>query len=352
MGLIRRSRALNDSVNAFRSWREILEVARHAPSPHNVQPWKVRLLSPAEAELLIDGRRTLPKEDFTGAFLISAMGMFLEAIDLLARPRGLRLEWRLLKTPAWLAAQARADHTEGLLPFAHLCLTETEPRDSEYPERIFFERRTCRTPLRATPVPAEAVRRLAELAQAWGHRYTQIDDPDRIERILDCNIDAVFHDLNVAGYHDELTSWFRFTNGSAARHRDGLDWRCMNVSRTEFWLSARVSRLLLFPPTRALLRERYRRQLATVPAVGILSGDFFAAEYAVDSGRFLLRFWLETARLGLYLHPYGNLVTNAEAAEWLRGETGIDRAWLVFKLGYADAPPKSHRRHLQDILIS
>jgi nitroreductase len=333
-------------------WREILEVARHSPSPHNVQPWRVRLLSPSEAELLIDGSRTLPKEDFTGAFLISAMGMFLEAIDLLARPRSLRLEWRLLETPAWLAARARADHTEGFLPFAHLRLAETEPRDAEYPERIFFERRTCRTPLSATPVDAEAARGLANLAQAWGHRYSQIDDPDQIEHILNRNIDAVFHDLNVAGYHDEITSWFRFTNHSAARHGDGLDWRCMNVSRTEFWLSAHLSRLLLFPPTRALLRARYRRQLATVPAVGMLSGDFFVAENAVDSGRFLLRFWLETARRGLYLHPYGNLVTNAEAAAWLRSETGIDRVWLVFKLGYADAPPKSHRRRLEDILIS
>lgn len=34
-------------------------VARHAPSPHNVQPWRVKLISDDCAELFIDGARTL-----------------------------------------------------------------------------------------------------------------------------------------------------------------------------------------------------------------------------------------------------------------------------------------------------
>jgi nitroreductase len=158
--------------------------------------------------------------------------------------------------------------------------------------------------------------------------------------------------MNVAEYHDEITSWFRFTDRAALKHRDGLDWRCMNLSRSEFWMSARLPGLLLFPPTRIPLRSRYREQLGIVPAIGMLSGKFFVAENALDSGRFLMRFWLETARLGLYLHPYGNLVTNPEAAAWLEKETGLQDIWLVFKLGYADEPPQSRRRLLEEILIS
>jgi nitroreductase len=84
----------------------------------------------------------------------------------------------------------------------------------------------------------------------------------------------------------------------------------------------------------------------------MLSGKFFLAENAIDSGRFLMRFWLETARLGLYLHPYGNLVTNAEAAAWLKSEVSLGDIWIVFKLGYADEPPQSHRRLVEEILIS
>ena len=44
-------------------WREILDDARWAPSPHNTQPWLVRLLSPEAAELYAPRERLLPVED-------------------------------------------------------------------------------------------------------------------------------------------------------------------------------------------------------------------------------------------------------------------------------------------------
>ena len=55
-------------------WETLLETAIHAPSPHNVQPWRVRILSEDRADLLIEKRRTLPKEDTTGSFIILTMG--------------------------------------------------------------------------------------------------------------------------------------------------------------------------------------------------------------------------------------------------------------------------------------
>lgn len=343
--------SMSTGDSSMEHWREILSVARHAPSPHNVQPWRVRIHSATEAELFIDGMRTLPKEDYTGSFLLSAMGMFLEAIELLAAARGLGLEFELHRSSAWFAEKVRADTVAEMIPFARLRLTKSAVSFAEYSPEVFLKRRTCRLSLHSAPVTPEAVASLAALASQWGHAYQHIDAAELIESILARNIDAVFHDLNAAAYHDEITSWFRFTDRAAQHHRDGLDWRCMNVARSEFWLSARLPRLLLFPPTRALLRRRYRRQLGTVPAIGVLSGKFFVAENAIDSGRFLLCFWLETARLGLYLHPYGNLVTNHDAAAWFERETGIRDSWLIFKLGYADEPPQSYRRHLEEILI-
>jgi len=65
-------------------WPSLLETAIHSPSPHNVQPWRVRLLNEQEVDLLIDSARTLPKEDPTGSFIILTMGLFIEALRLLA----------------------------------------------------------------------------------------------------------------------------------------------------------------------------------------------------------------------------------------------------------------------------
>ncbi len=337
---------------SFELWRDILHIARYTPSPHNTQPWRVRLVSRNEAELFMDAQRTLPEEDYTGSFVLSAMGMFLDAIDLLAAPHQLRLEFQLHQPAGWFAEKARGEHVSDLIPFANMRLIPAESRPVDWPAATFLKRRTCRISLHPTPVPGEASDSLSALAAQHGHRYKQITDPALIERVLARNIDAVFHDLNVTNYHDEIAAWFRFTDRAAQQHCDGLDRRCMNVSRSEYWLSARLPRLLLFPPTRALLGRRYRSQLGTIPTMGVLSGKFFLAENTIDSGRFLMRFWLEATRLGLYLHPYGNLVTNRDAAAWLQHEVGLEDIWLVFKIGYADEPPQSHRRPLEAILIS
>ena len=339
------------TTDTFSLWHDILSVARHAPSPHNVQPWRVQLTSSHRAELFIDGIRTLPNEDTTGAFLLSAMGMFVESIDLLAASYGLRLESHLHRPAGELAKIVSRPTLPGLIPFAALQLVAAPEAQSPYAPALFLARRTCRISLHPTPVPDSAVALLTGLAETWGHRYVQLSDPQELEPILAQNIDAVFHDMNVAHYHDEITAWFRFSERATDEHRDGLDWRCMNLSRVEFWLSARLSKLLLFAPTRFFFKRRYRRQLGHVPAIGMLSGDFFNPANAIDSGRFLLRFWLELTRLGLYLHPYGNLVTNPEAAAWLEARTQVPKVWLVFKIGYADIPPLSHRRALADILV-
>jgi hypothetical protein len=336
----------------FELWWTLLETAIQTPSPHNVQPWRIRLLSKQEAALYIDGKRTLPEEDTTGSFILSAMGMFVEAIALLALPLGFRLEYELSHAAEWYAQTVIQDRKTGLLPFARLRLSPCSPGENPYPESLFLKRRTSRISFLPTPVGDAEVAALSNLATQWGQRYEQISESEQVENILAHNTNALFEDLNTPAYHDEIVSWFRFTDRAAKRHRDGLDWRCMNTSRTAFWLAARMPKLLLLPCTGSLLRRLYRRQLGLVPTIGLLSGDFFRASSAFETGRFLIRFWLETARLGLFIHPYGNLVTNPSAARWLAQTTNVKDIWLIFKIGHSKAPPRSYRRSLADVMVS
>ena len=329
----------------------MLEVARSSPSPHNVQPWRVRLLSSYRAELYIDGTRTLPNEDLTGCFVLSAMGMFLESLDLTACQRGFCLDYRLADDMDVFASKMADPGSRGLTLFALLELSYEPTRTILFNASDLLARSTSRLSLKRKQIPEEAVAKLSALASEWGHHYTHLTDERLIGEALDHNITAVFHDMNHPPYHDEIASWFRFSPRDAAAHRDGLDWRCMNLSRAEFWMSARLPQVLKLPLARTFFRRRYRNQLGYVPAIGVLSGRFFEAEHTIASGRFLLRFWLEVTALGLYFHPYGNLVTNAVAAEWTRQRTGIEKSWLIFKIGYSDVPPRSMRRTVEQILL-
>jgi nitroreductase len=332
-------------------WHSLLETAIHAPSPHNVQPWRVRVLNDTEADLFIDSHRTLPKEDPTGSFIILTMGLFIEALRLLAINQGLRLGHTMYHEPSWYATTILATRTHEFFPFAHLRLTPDASVKSDFQPETHLTRRTSRLSLKPEPVPESANTELKQLATDWGQRYEQITDHLAIERILGENTDALFEDLNNPDYHDEIVEWFRFSDRSARTTRDGLDYRCMNTSRIAYWMTARFPRLLQLPLARPLLARIYRSQLGLVPTIGILAGDFWPPECAFKTGSFLMQFWLTTAKHQLYIHPYGNLVTNENASAWLFNETGIADIWLIFKIGYSDEPPKSYRRPVEDILL-
>src|ERR1700735_379883 len=123
---------MTGAEDPFERWRQIFEAARSTPSPHNVQPWRIKLLSPDLAELYIDGTRTLPNEDHTGSFLLSAMGMFLEAVDLLAAHYDLTAEAEFANTAEWFAQRIADRSYTGLTLFATLRLLPQPPAPPIY----------------------------------------------------------------------------------------------------------------------------------------------------------------------------------------------------------------------------
>jgi len=333
-------------------WNKILENAIQTPSPHNVQPWKVRILSDLEADLLIDSSRTLPKEDLTGSFIILTMGMFIESIDILAQPLGLRLSYEITTDLDKLPDEIARSTDRRLIPFAKLRLAEGPGSSTDYPPELFHKRRTSRLSLRPSLVPENVTGILNDIARDWDQTLRITADPRQIELILKLNTDALFEDLNTTDYHDEIVEWFRYSDSQSRRHLDGLDYRCMNTSPPMFWLSATMPWLMKTPLLRNVLAKVYRSQLGVIPSLGFISGGFWKPEDAIGSGRFLMRFWLELAKHDLYIHPFGNLVTNRPIAALVEKEMDLPDIWLVFKIGYSTEPPKSYRLPLESILIS
>lgn len=332
-------------------WKNILKTAIHIPSPHNVQPWLVKIVDEQNAELYIDSKRTLPKEDITGSFIILTMGMFIEAISILAERKGFRLSYKLFHEPDWYAP-AILEHTQHtFIPFAKLKLSSCKIIDNSYDEKIFLKRRTSRLNLKNITVPTGALKNLKRIANDWQQNLSITTDAKQIERIMEWNTQALFEDLNNPDYRDEIAEWFRYSNKSSNKHRDGLDYRSMNTPRLTFWMSAKMSFLMKTPILKHVLAKVYRSQLGKIPTLGIIAGGFWKPADSIEAGKFLIRFWLETATHDLYIHPFGNLVTNKKIAKLVENELKVPNIWLVFKIGFSDEPPKSQRLPLEKIII-
>lgn len=329
-------------------WYPILAEALYTPSPHNVQPWRVRVVSEDRAELFIEAGRTLPCGDTTGSFLLLTMAMFVEAVRISAALHGQRLCVSLCPYPNLTNPITGADT---LLPFAHLTLVPGEPKTDVDLGLLWTRRTSRRADYRPElPVPG-AVAALQAIAQNAGQTFTLLTDPAQIEPILESNTKALLADLNTPDYHGELVRWFRFSDRQAKASRDGLSFRCMNTPQALFWWAARFPQTLRPALLRPFVQRVYRRQMGTVPALGIVSGPFWKPEEAVSAGAFLLRFWLELARQDLFIHPFGNLVTNRNAAAFVRRATGIENVWFVFRVGYCPQPLQSLRRNLEEVLV-
>jgi nitroreductase len=328
-------------------WERLLETAILAPSPHNVQPWAIRIEDSRTAMLFMDLQRVLPKEDVTGMFLISAMGIFLETLAIVAASENLHLRYVLCGELSEIAERIRV--AEELLPIAKMYLENDAGAKPEFGVEHVVARATARMAYESTLVPQEALRRLTEVASARGVTFGSTADPSMIRAIADLNIAALFHDLNDANYHDEIAQWFRCGEKQERKHRDGLSNRCMSMSALELSIAKSAPGLLRVPGLSGAVAAHYRRALAT-PCMAWLSGDFWEPKAALNSGHTLMRFWLSVTAQGLSLHPMGNLVTNRTAAKQVESITGARNIWIIFKLGYARNVPRSLRRPVADFL--
>src|SRR5213596_2375196 len=166
-------------------WPRLLETATLAPSPHNVQPWRIRRLDATRAQLFIERRRTLPNEDVTGSFIILTMGMFTEALRLAAAHERLALDVRPARGfEAYSSERIRASNQPQLL-FADLQLEPDASVEAEYPLELFRRRRTSRLHYAVDPIAPQARDTIVALAGRWGQRHTQVTDAALIERLLD-----------------------------------------------------------------------------------------------------------------------------------------------------------------------
>jgi hypothetical protein len=266
--------------------------------------------------------------------------MFLESLRVVSANAGLALRHTLIDK-----------HLPGpFVRFAELELNGfSEP--SDYPDDLFQIRKTSRLPSNGARIEPNLTARLKQISAEHGHRFHQLDAAALIEAIILENIRAVFDDLNVGPYHREIAMWFRYSDEEAQAKADGLDYRCMRIQPIQLRLMRELPQIMSWPLTRGPIRWIYRRQLGKVSHIGMISGPFFDDAAAVNAGSFLMQFWLELARHKLFIHPFGNLVTNSRAKARLRELTSIDDVWLVFRIGYTDEPPQSFRRPLNEVLM-
>jgi len=328
-------------------WNELLEYARWAPSPHNVQPWKVKILSEKEAEVYYDPKRLLSVEDDTGKFTIAGFGIFIEMLSLAAHKSGFTV------AEEYNGTLLDASKTE-LTLFAKIKLIKTQEKEP-FDRELIVKRRTSRLPYDGRPIPEAVVQELKDIAKKYGHTFTFSNEEDMIKWILQLNCDTVFYDLKDTATREEIGYWLRCFANEARSKKDGLWAYCMTMPGMLMYLFFHLHFFFDIPFIKSFAKSYYLKSTAGTKTVGWLTGAFSNPSDWINAGHMLARLWLCLTKHNLYLHPFGSTITNKDSHKRLREKFNVDEGkeemWLIVRMGYSETPPRSLRLSVSDILL-
>jgi hypothetical protein len=329
-------------------WAELVEEARWAPSPHNLQAWLLRPRGATEAELLYDPARTLPETDAGGRFITVALGVFIESLAIAAAAGGFRLD--VSYDGALIQPGA-----SGATPFARLSLTASAVEEP-LSVRLLQERRTSRLAYDGRPVADEVLEELRALAMSRGHTFRWSSDAALVDKVLALNEDTLLFDMTDPVARREVGRWVRFSAAEARRRGDGFSPSTLGFPGPLLRLFFRAHRLLTVPGARDCVRLLYRRTMRGTCTIAWLQGPFSEPHEWLDTGRLLQRLWLTLTAHGVQLHPFGSIVTNGEtneqAHDLLKMTPEDGTFWLAARLGHSTEPPRSHRLETEQLLVA
>ncbi len=346
---------------------QILDEARWAPSGDNTQPWRFRIVSDSEVDILGHDTREDCVYDLDGYASRIAHGCLIETLRIAASAHGLGIEWtcRPDGDTTHPVYSVRLVPHPGLLPDPRLPAIRT--------------RAVQRRPMSTRPLSDEHIKALNAAAApyrvVWMTSFGQRLSLGRLNyrsAKIRLSIPEAFE------VHRRVIEWgARFSDDRIPEQAVGVDpltgklmgWMLQKWERVEFFNSYLAGTIAP------------RLQLDLLPGLACGAHALLVAPLApqkprdfVDGGIALQRFWLEAERCGLKLQPEmtplifsryireGRPFTRIpQATAWARrvsadinemfGQADAASAIFLCRLGYEPTPvSRSLRRSLQSLL--
>jgi hypothetical protein len=332
-------------------WTRIVDDARHYPSPHNSQPIKLRPVDDSTAELYYDLDLGLPAESFGIPFGHVCAGVFLEGLHTVAAGLGFSIAEQLDHSEMDFSGTNRL-HSLGTVRLAPREASETD----RLRHRLFLSRQTSRRPYDASLVADAVVESARGVAADGGHTFRSTADPQTVHELVRINQSTLFSDLQNDAVYDEIMTWLRFDRKEALDRGDGLSAEAMLMPGPMLRYAMGHRGLWQAPVIGSIIRGVYLRTMRGVRQLGWLEGPFDEPADYVEAGRTFLRVWLDLTANGVYLHPFGTVITNPGShrafVESVAAEERDGRmAWMLFRFGHSKQPPLAHRRPAASMLI-
>ena len=226
----------------------------------------------------------------------------------------------------------------------------------EFDRELIKQRRTSRLPYNSVPVDYKVLNELQNIARKFGQKFIFTSQKKLVDWFVNLNCDTLFYDMNDERSRDEVGLWIRYSPEDALEKKDGLWSYCMGFSGIMMYLFFHFRWFFNLPLVNSYVKARYLKSMHGTRTVGWLIGEFNKRDDWIKSGHMLARLWLTMTKYGVYMHPFGSIITNDKSHQILQNKIKVDESvntlWLIFRLGYSDVPPRSYRFTVDDIILN
>lgn len=254
----------------------IIDIARLAPSVHNTQPWRVKLLDDSLI-VSVDSEHTLLDGDPTGRQTVISLGIFCEALVIAAQTEQLGLK------------ELTFDTSNVTLQFE---LIASNPASIELARLLAF-RHSDRSIYTPTKLSADAIHTLKQSVTDTDVKVWVISNQNHIRLIADLTSRGISLALSSPNFRHELTNYIVRAGSKKAR---GISVKSLYLSPI---LTALQPRLLKSGTGLAREAELEKRRWTDVSADIILTTPGDMPKYWFKTGRSYLQLSLTIAGLGL-----------------------------------------------------
>lgn len=340
---------MNPTSRVVVDWSLLAARARLAPTPHNAQPFRLRIRADdsgdvdggSVVDVVVDTDRLLVEEDRDNRYVAASVGIFIRTLEVAARAQGVTLQ-----TQHHNLDYAALRNGQGLIDVAEVRAVSS---CAVIADGILDRRQTNRLAYDGSAISDDDRRAIAAVVASAGHRIEFIDDAALVQQVMALNATAIIDNLQLDNERQELWHWTRL--GRAPVIGDGLYGEALQQPDWELLAAFLLPQLFAWSPVKKLAVDRHVAGNGDVRTLAILRGPFSDDEAAIAAGKTLMDFWLALAERGIASQPFGSPMTNLDRRKDLMRLLGIvdDDVWFLVRLGHAALPPRAP--HLSSIVL-
>jgi hypothetical protein len=333
---------------------KLLAIGLNAPSAHNTQAWKFKIISDTEAEIYIDETRLLPQTDPPTRQIHISGGCFLETIAIGST---------IIKYQTTISLFPNGEYTLseiGQKPFASIKLIQQEKGNIHPLADHIFHRHTSRLVYESDFISDETKNKLIKESSSEYSRLIIQNKQEEIKPYLDIFKEAMKIESFNLPTNEETRRMFRFNSEEIETKRDGLTFEGQGTTG----LSKVFTKMAVKNNEESWNKksnidaglEKFNKGVDSSKGLVYWITETNTIKDWINVGRDITNFLLVLTKNDMYAHPLNQGIQEYKAMDETR--TKLDSLMkiennqtiqMIVRIGKSEKPFISYRRHLNDI---